>query len=163
MLGGYNTTGTPSSFPWTIDMAGLGSFRSISSLTGTINNLYSNIIAVNNDNTQRATNDIFEVCTSPTTGNYLYYNNTSVCDHINTSNSNLSWYINQNGSAQIPSINTTTANITTDNVGTLNVSRTASIATNLCINSTSMRTISDKLNVSLSSTGPYLFFNDGGT
>jgi hypothetical protein len=26
-----------------------------------------------------------------------------------------------------------------------------------------MRTASDKLNVSLSSTGPYLFFNDGGT
>jgi hypothetical protein len=25
-----------------------------------------------------------------------------------------------------------------------------------------MRTSSDKLNVSLSSTGPYLFFNDGG-
>ncbi len=51
VLGGYNTTGIPASFPWTIDMTGLGSFRNISSLAGTtltsttgiISNLYSNI------------------------------------------------------------------------------------------------------------------------
>ncbi len=34
VLGGYNTTGTPANFPWTIDMTGLGSFRSISSPSG---------------------------------------------------------------------------------------------------------------------------------
>ena len=82
---------------------------------------------------------------------------------INTTNSTLSWFINSSGSATLPKLNSTTANITTDNVGTLNVSGTASIATNLCIGSTSMRTSSDKFNVSTSSTGPYMFFNDGGT
>ncbi len=34
VLGGYITTGTPANFPWTIDMTGLGTFRSISSLSG---------------------------------------------------------------------------------------------------------------------------------
>ena len=41
--------------------------------TGIVNNLYSNILAINNNNTRRSTNDIMEVCTSPTS-NYLYYN-----------------------------------------------------------------------------------------
>ena len=47
-LGGYNATGTPASFPWMIEMSGLGTFRSIRSLTGSINNLYSNILSINN-------------------------------------------------------------------------------------------------------------------
>jgi len=114
----------------------------LNSTTGTISNLYSNILAVNNNNTQRATNDIFEVCTSSTS------KNTSVFGPINTSNSALSWFINQNRAANFP---------------TLNVNGSSSISTNLCIGSTSMRTSSDKLNVSTTSTGPYLFFNDGGT
>jgi hypothetical protein len=111
---------------------------------------------------RRATNDIFEVCTN-STSNYLYYNNSSVFGHINVTNSNNSWFINSSGLGSFPSISTTTANITTDNVGTLNVSGTAAIATNLCIGSTTMRTNSDRLNVSTTSTGPYMFFNDGGT
>jgi hypothetical protein len=49
----------------------------LTSTTGAINDLYSNILAVNNNNTRRATNDIFEVCTSSSTGNYIYYNNWS--------------------------------------------------------------------------------------
>ena len=85
---------------------------------------------------------------SPTTRNYLYYNNSSVFGHINTSNSVSSWSINSSGSASFPS---------------LNVNGTASISTNLCISSSNMRTSTDKLNVSTTSTGPYMFFNDGGT
>ncbi len=87
VLGGYNTTGTPANFPWTIDMAGLGSFRSSSSLTGSINNLYSNILSINNGTALRSANNLFNVSQSPSTGNYLYYNNSSAFGHINTSNS----------------------------------------------------------------------------
>ena len=78
-----------------------GVITSLTSTTGTISNLYSNILAVNNNNIQRATNDIFEVCTTSSTGNYLYYNNTSVFGHINTSNSASSWFIDSNGLAKI--------------------------------------------------------------
>ena len=130
-----------------IEMSGLGSFRSISSLTGTINNLCSNILSINNGTALRASNDLFNVSIS-STGNYLYYNNSSVFGHINTSNSASSWSINSSGLGSFPS---------------LNVNGTSSIATNLCIGSSSMRTSTDKLNVSTTSTGPYLFFNDGGT
>ena len=63
------------------------------------------------------------------------------------SNSALSWFINSSGSAQFPSLNVSSVSSTS----------------NLCIGSSSMRTSTDRLNVSLSSTGPYLFFNDGGT
>ena len=112
-----------------------GTITSLTSTTGVITNLHSNILAVNNNNTQRATNDIFEVCTS-STGNYLYYNNSSVFGHINTSNSALSWYINSSG---------------------------VSLLSNLAIGSSSMRTSTDRLNVSVTNSGPYMFFNDGGT
>jgi len=81
VLGGYNTTGAPSSFPWTIDMVGLGTFRSISSLTGTINILYSIILSINNGTALRAANELFNVSASPRTGNYLYYNTSSVFGH----------------------------------------------------------------------------------
>jgi hypothetical protein len=101
-----NTTGTPANFPWTIDMTGLGTFRSISNVL-TITNLYSNVLTVNN-NVLRATNDIFEVATS-STSNYLYYNNSSVFGHINVTNSNNSWYIDSNALAKITklSVNST--------------------------------------------------------
>jgi hypothetical protein len=164
-FGSINTN--DSSLNWNIALNSVFTINTINSVnenisgTGIINNLYSNILAINNNNTRRATNDIFEVATS-STGNYIYYNNSSVFGHINTTNSALSWYINSSGSAQLPSLTSTTANITTDNVGTLNVSGTASTS-NLCIGSSSMRTSSDKLNVILTSTGPYMFFNDGGT
>jgi len=127
-------------------MEGLGSFRNISSLAGSINNLYSNILSINNGTALRSANDLFNVSIS-STGNYLYYNNSSVLGVINTSNSNNSWSINSSGNAQFP---------------LLNVSGVSSTS-NLCIGSSSMRTASDRLNVSLSSTGPYMFFNDGGT
>jgi hypothetical protein len=155
VFGHINTSNSASS--WSINSSGAASFPSLNtpsgtittlaSTTGTITNLYSDILAVNNNNTRRATNDIFEVCTSSSTGNYLYYNNTSVFGHINTSNSALSWYIDSNGLSSFKSSNVS------------GVSSTS----NLCIGSSSMRTASDKLNVSLSSTGPYMFFNDGGT
>ena len=146
-LGGYNSTGSPSFFPWMIEMSGLGTFRSISSLTGSINNLYSNILRINNGSALRSSNDLFNVSVS-ILGNYLHYNLQSVFGHINTSNSALSWSINSSGTASFPS---------------LNVNGTSSIATNLCIGSSSMRTSTDKLNLSTTSTGPYLFFSDGGT
>jgi hypothetical protein len=155
VLGGYNTTGNPASFPWTIDMVGLGTFRSISSLAGSINNLYSNILSINNGNALRSANDLFNVSVSPTTGNYLYYNNSSAFGHINTSNSAASWLINSAGSGTIPVINSTTGNITTGNITTLNVYETATI-NKVSINST-MRSNNDLFNVSSSSTGPYLF------
>ena len=170
---------------------------------------------------RRANNDIFEVAVSPTTGNYLYYNNSSVFGHINTTNSTMSWFINSSGLASLPnlainspnirgtgdlltvsvtptgnyiylnnggvlggynasgipsnfpwtidmvglgsfrSISTPVANITTDNVGTLNVSGTATI-TKLSINST-MRSNNDLFNCSTSSTGPYLFIANDAT
>ena len=83
VLGGYNTTGIPSNFPWTIDMVGLGTFRSISSLTGSINNLYSNILSINNGSALRSSNDLFNISISGL-GNYLYYNLQSVLGHIVT-------------------------------------------------------------------------------
>ena len=67
---------------------------------------------------------------------------------VNTSNSALSWSINSSGSASFPS---------------LSVNGTSSTSTNLCIGSSSMRTSTDKLNVSTTSTGSYMFFNDEGT
>ena len=126
-------------------MSGLGTFRSISSLTGSINNLYSNILSINNGTALRSSNDLFNVSIS-TLGNYLYYNLQSVFGHINTSNSALSWSINSSGSASFQS---------------LNVNGTSSIATNLCIGSSRMRTSTDKLNVSTTSTGPYMFLMMG--
>ena len=59
------------------------------------------------------------------------------------------------------STNITTDNITTDNVGTLNVSGTATI-NKVSINST-IRSSNDLLNVSSSSTGPYLFIGSDCT
>ena len=77
-----------------------------------INRLFTNILAINNNNTRRSTNDIFEVATS-STGNYIYYNNSSTFGFINTSNSTLSWFINSSGAATIPSITTSSGTITT--------------------------------------------------
>ncbi len=99
-----------------------------------INRLFTNILAINNNNTRRSVNDIFECCTS-STSNYLYYNNSSTFGFINTSNSASSWFINSSGAATIPSITTpsgaiTTLTSTTGNIGTLNVS-TASTFQNL--------------------------------
>ena len=81
-----------STLNWNIALNSVFTINTVNSVnetisgTGIINNLYSNILAINNDNTRRSTNDIFEVVTS-STGNYLYYNNTSIFGHINTSNS----------------------------------------------------------------------------
>jgi hypothetical protein len=76
-----------------------------------INRLFTNILAINNNNTRRSTNDIFEVATS-STGNYLYYNNSSTFGFINTSNSALSWFINSNGNLNIPVLTTPSGTIT---------------------------------------------------
>ena len=60
---------------------------------------------------RRSNNDIFEVAVTPTTGNYLYYNNSSVFGHINTTNSSMSWYINSSGLASLPSLAINSPNI----------------------------------------------------
>ena len=65
------------------------------------------------------------------------------------------------GVGSFRTVSTTTANITTDNVGTLNVSGTATI-TKLSINST-MRNNNNLFNCSTSSTGPYLFIANDAT
>ena len=151
-FGFINTSNSASS--WFINSSGSATIPSIStpsgaittlnSTTGTINNLYSNILAVNNNNTQRAVNDIFEVATS-STGNYLYYNNSSVFGFINTSNSASSWSINSSGSATFPSLNSGVSSIST-----------------LAIGSPSVRGSGDLLTVSVTSTGNYIYLNNGG-
>ena len=94
-----STTGTITTLTSTT-----GSITTLTSTTGTITNLYSNILAVNNNNTRRATNDTFEVATS-STGNYIHYKNTSFFGHINVTNSALSWYIDSNGLSNFRSVN----------------------------------------------------------
>ena len=117
----------------------------MTSTTGTISNLYSNILAVKNNNTQRATNDIFEACTS-STGNYIYYNNSSIFGHMNVTNSALSWFINSSGAATFPSVNNGVSSIST-----------------LAVGSSSVRGTGDLLTVSVTPTGNYIYLNNGGT
>jgi hypothetical protein len=50
-----------------------------------INNLYSNILSINNDTALRAANDLFNISIS-STENYLYFNSASVFGHIISSN-----------------------------------------------------------------------------
>ena len=83
-------------------------------------------------------------------------NTTPQCPIIDLkNNSTFPWLINMSGLGSFRTVTTTTANITTDNVATLNVSGTATI-TKLSINST-MRSSNDLFNASSSTTGPYLF------
>ena len=89
----------------------------MTSTTGSINNLYSNILSINNGTALRSSNDLFNVSVSPTTGKYLYYNKSSVFGHRNTSNSALSWFINSSGSASFPSLNSGVSSISTLDVG----------------------------------------------
>jgi hypothetical protein len=92
-FGSVNTN--DSSLNWNIALNSVFTIKTINSVDATItgngivNNLYSNILAINNGNSRRSTNDILEVATS-STGNYLYYNNSSTFGRINTTNSNFS-------------------------------------------------------------------------
>ena len=92
----------------------------------------------------RASNDLFNVSIS-STGNYLYYNNSSVFGHINTGNSALNWSINSSGSATFPSLNSGVSSIST-----------------LAVGSPSVRGNGDLLTVSVTSTGNYIYLNNGG-
>ena len=200
-LGGYNSTGNPSFFTWMIEMSGLATFRTVTALvanittlnstTGIITNLYSNILTINNNNTQRSSNDIFEAAIS-STGNYIYYNNSSVFGHINVTNSNNSWYIDNNALAKVTKLSVNSALRSSNDLFNVSASSTSHYLyynsdsifghintnslynwyinslgvcslQNLCIGSANMRTGTDRLNVSLSNTGSYMFFNDGGT
>ena len=104
-FGSINTN--DSSLNWNIALNSVFNINTINSVnenisgTGIINNLYSNILAINNNNTRRSTYDIFEVATS-STGNYLYYNNSSTFGFINFTNSASSWFINSSGAATLP-------------------------------------------------------------
>ena len=159
VLGGYNTIGAPSNFPWTINMEGLGTFRNISSLAGSITNLYSNILSINNGMSLRSANDLLNVSIS-STGNYLYYNNSSTFGNINTSNSNNSWLINSSGNAQFPLLNTPSATVTTLNSTTGIISNLYSNI--LAINNNNVqRATNDIFEVcTSSSTGNYLYYNN---
>jgi hypothetical protein len=119
-----------------------------------INRLFTNILAINNNNSRRSVNDIFEVATS-STGNYLYYNNSSTFGYINTSNSTNSWFINQNGNLNIPVITTPSGTITslTSTSGSINNLYSNILSIN---NGTALRSANDLFNVSISSTGNYL-------
>ena len=202
VLGCYNTTGIPVNFPWTIDMVGLGTFRGISSLvgnittlnstTGIITNLYSNILTINNNGVQRASNDIFEVALS-SSGNYIYFNNSSVFGFINVLNSNNSWFIDNNALAKVSKLSVNSALRSSNDLFNVSASSTSHYLyynsdsifghinntnslynwyinslgvcslQNLCIGSANMRTSTDRLNVSLGNNLSYMFFNEGGT
>jgi hypothetical protein len=95
-----------------------------------INRLFSNIVVINNGNSSRASNDIIEIATS-STSNYIYYNTSSVFGHINVTNANNSWYIDNNALAKV---------------------------TKLSVNST-LRSSNDLFNVSASSISHYLYYN----
>jgi hypothetical protein len=126
-FGSINTT--DSTLNWNIALNSVLTINTINSVnenisgTGTINNLYSNILAINNNNTRRSTSNILEVATN-STSNYLYYNNSSTFGHINTTDSNMSWFINSSGSATIPTINSVSGNIPTLNVSTASTFQT---------------------------------------
>ena len=148
-----STTGTITTLTSTT-----GAITTLTSTTGTINDLYSDILAINNNNTRRATNDIFEVATS-STENYLYYNNSSTFSHINTSNSASSWFINSSGSASFPSITTPTGAITTLTSTTGSISNLYSNILSIN-NGNALRAANDLFIVSISSTGNYLYYNN---
>ena len=171
-FGSVNTN--DSNLNWNIALNSVFTINTINSVNenisgnGIINNLYSSILAINNNNTRRSTNDILEVATS-STGNYLYYNNSSTFGFINTSNSNFSWFINSSGSATIPSIITPSGTITTltSTTGTITtLTSTTGTINNLYSNilsinnGTSLRSVNDLFNVSISSTGNYLYYNN---
>ena len=158
-FGSINTT--DSSLNWNIALNSVFTINTINSVnenisgTGIINNLYSNILAINNNNTRRATNDIFEVATS-STGNYLYYNNSSTFGHINTSYSASSWFTNSSGAATLPSLSTPTGTITTltSTTGTITNLYSNILAVN---NNNQQRATNDIFEVATSSTGNYIY------
>jgi len=165
-FGSINTN--DSSLNWNIALNSVFTIKTINSVdenitgNGIVNNLYSNILSINNGNARRSTNDILEVATS-STSNYLYYNNSSTFGHINVSDSNKSWFVNQNGNLNIPIITSPSATITT-------LTSTTSTITNLYSNilsinnGSSLRSVNDLFNVSVSpTTGNYLYYNSLST
>ena len=125
-FGSVNTN--DSSLNWSIALNSVFNINTINSVnetisgTGIINNLYSNILAINNNNnTRKSINDIFEVATS-STGNYLYYNNSSTFGFINVSRSAI------NPSLTTPTRAITTLTSTTGTITTL-TSTTGTITT----------------------------------
>ena len=94
-------------------------------------------------------------------GSYIYFNNTATLGAYNVNDSTFPWLINMWGLGSFRTVTTTTANITTDNVGTLNVSGTSTI-TKLLIIST-MRNNNNLFNCSTSSTVSYLFIANDAT
>ena len=161
-FGSINTT--DSTLNWNIALNSVFTINTINSVnvnstgTGIINNLYSNILAINNNNARRSTNDIFEVATS-STGNYLFYNNSSTFGFINTTNSIFSWFINSSGAATIPSLTTPSGSITslTSTTGTISNLYSNILAVN---NDNTQRAINDIFEVATSSTGNYLYYNN---
>jgi hypothetical protein len=94
-------------------------------------------------------------------GSYIYFNDSATLGAFNVNDNTFPWLINMSGLGSFRTVTTTTANIATDNVGTLNVSGIA-IINKISINST-LRSSNDLLNVSSSSTGPYLFIGNDCT
>ena len=135
-----------SALNWFINSSGLGSLPTLT---------------INSPNV-RGCGDLLTVSVTPT-GNYIYLNNGGVLGGYNASGipSNFPWTIDMVGLGTFRSISTPVANITTDNVGTLNVSGTATI-NKVSINS-SMWSTADLFNASTLSTGPYLFIGGDAT
>ena len=123
-----------------------GTVTTLASTTCSITNLYSNILSINNNNSLRSANDIFECCTS-STSNYIYYNNSSTFGFINATSASSSWLVNSSGNAQFPS---------------LNVNGLSSTST-LAVNSSAIRGSGDLLTVSVTPSGDYLYLNNAGT
>ena len=172
--------------------------------TGQMNS-FNNLLATNivcsscsvNSTQLRSSSDIFELSINPT-GSYLYFNNAGTIGVYNTTNNSFPWYIDINGSSILPSISSTTLNISGSSIFTnlpyyINTSDrlinknyvdnkfTTLLSANntftgsnsfsnnlysntLSVNSnSSLRSANNLLEVSLSPTSSYMYFNNAGT
>ena len=131
-LGIYDTI--HSTFNWYINLAGLGSFTSINSTSGTIGTInstnatigtinatnatvatlispliYSNTLMLNCA-VNRAPGDILEAFPTPTSPQYLFFNNSASLGLYNTNTYSSTWSIDINGVATFTTINCPTIN-----------------------------------------------------
>jgi len=127
-LGIYDTV--HSSFNWLINLNGLGTFTTLNSTNATISTInstnatvstliaplvYSNTLMLN-CSVNRAPGDIIEAFPTPTSPQYLFFNNSASLGLYNTNTYSSTWFIDINGLGSFPTITSNTANITTANI-----------------------------------------------
>ena len=126
----------------------------INNFTGsnTITTLYSSTLGINCSSSLRATGDLLEVSVSPT-GSYLYFNSSGRLGAYNTTNSTFPWYIDITGGlGSFITVNSTNATLTNLYSSSLSVNA-----------GSSLRSALDIMEVGISPTGSYLYFNNSGT